>query len=164
MKKTLLISLILASAFMFSCGGQQRANAIETVNKLFVATDNANWAALEKIFTEEVDFDMTSLAGGEPAKLKATDITAAWKKGLKGLKVHHLVGNHIAQVTANKADVFCYGVATHYLKNATDKNTRTFAGSYNFKLLKIGTEWRVSGFKYNHKYLDGNAELHKFVK
>jgi hypothetical protein len=38
-------------------------------------------------------------------------------------------------------------------------NTRTFVGSYDFELLKDDGNWRISKFKFNLKYVDGNANL-----
>jgi len=34
------------------------------------------------------------------------------------------------------ATVFCYGTATQYKTSPSGKNTRTFIGSYNLKLIK----------------------------
>ena len=41
-----------------------REEIIETVNKLFVYTDNREWKKLQgEVFTNEVDFDMSSIGG-----------------------------------------------------------------------------------------------------
>ena len=50
---------------------------------------------------------------------------------------------------------------TFYL---TGQNSRMFVGSYNFHLIKAGTDWKIDIFKYNLKFIDGNLELHKYVK
>ncbi len=166
MDRSHLLALLVLSLSLGACGsqGRDRAAVTETVNRLFVATDNRDWSALHRIFADEVVFDMTSLSGGQATTLKAAQITQAWDQGLSGLVVHHLVGNHIVDVQGNEATVFCYGVATHYLKNPTGNNARTFGGSYEFGLKRAGGSWRVNRFKYNHKYLLGNPDLHKYAK
>ena len=70
---------------------------------------------------------MTSIAGDEPSTLTSQQIVDAWDQGLRGLgAIHHQVGNYEVTITGNEADAFCYGIALHYLKNPTNKNTRTF--------------------------------------
>ena len=105
------------------------------------------------------------MVGGEPSKLTPQQIADAWEKGLDGLKaIHHQAGNYDVSLKADEADVFCYGIATHYLPNATGQNSRMFVGSYNFHLIKISEAWKINHFKYNLKYIDGNVDLHKYAK
>jgi hypothetical protein len=132
----------------------------EVVNRLFISTDNRDWDAVKEVFAPEVLFDMTSMVGGKPVTMTAADIVAAWDKGLKPLKaIHHQTGNYIINVNQNTADVFCYGIASHYLPNKTNRNTRIFVGSYNFHLVNNGANWQIDQFKFNLKYIDGNPNL-----
>lgn len=133
---------------------------IGVINRLFISTDNRDWARVKECFTAEVLFDMTSLAGGEPATLTSQQIVDAWNTGLKALKVvHHQAGNYVVTINGSEAEAFCYGLASHYLPNKTNQNTRTFVGSYDFHLLKQERQWRIDKFKFNLKYVDGNANL-----
>ena len=176
MKKMIAMALLLALAVSACANGsasrrsdsemQQYRNLLakedvkEVVNRLFISTDNRDWDAVKEVFASEVLFDMTSMMGGEPVTMTAADIVAAWDKGLKPLKaIHHQTGNYIINVNQNKADVFCYGIASHYLPNKTNRNTRIFVGSYNFHLLKSGENWQIDQFKFNLKYIDGNPNL-----
>ena len=132
----------------------------EVVTRLFISTDNRDWDTVAQLFAPEVTFDMTSMVGGDPVKMTPADIVAAWDKGLKPLKaIHHQTGNYLVEVDNNKADVFCYGIASHYLPNKTNQNTRIFVGSYNFHLTKNGESWQIDKFKFNLKYIDGNPNL-----
>ncbi len=138
----------------------EQQHIIDVVNQLFIQTDNRNWEDVEKCFAENVLFDMTSLAGGEPANLTPKQISAAWDSGLKGLEaIHHQTGNYVVSIKGNGADVFCNGVASHYKQNASGINTRTFVGSYNFNLTKNNSKWKIDAFKFNLKYMDGNSDL-----
>jgi hypothetical protein len=133
---------------------------ISVVNQLFISTDNRDWAKVKACFTDEVLFDMTSMAGGVPATMTSQQIAEAWDKGLKPLKaIHHQAGNYLVTINDNEAEVFCYGIASHYLPNKTNQNTRTFVGSYNFHLVKKAGIWLIDQFKFNLKYIDGNANL-----
>lgn len=131
-----------------------------TVEKLFISTDNRDWPAVKDVFADSVLFDMTSLAGGKPTTLSSQDIVDAWDKGLKALKaIHHQTGNYRISIHDNEADVFCYGIAFHYLPNKTNRNTRTFVGSYDFHLTKTNGRWKIDQFKFNLKFIDGNLKL-----
>ena len=137
-----------------------RALIIETIDRLFIATDNRDWPAVRKCFAPRVLFDMSSLGGGEPMHLTPDEIAAAWDGGLKPLRaVHHQTGNHIVRIAGDTAEAFCYGIAIHYLPNPENKNTRTFVGSYDFSLVKAAGGWTIKAFRFNLKYIDGNVNL-----
>ena len=174
MKKILLLALatLLVSsgcAHMHDTGSDRHAAhhdllakqaAQDTVTRLFVHTDNRDWEKVSDLFAPTVLFDMTSLVGGEPAEMTPQQIVDAWDQGLKPLKaIHHQTGNYLVTLTEDGAQVFCYGIASHYLPNKTNKNTRTFVGSYDIHLVKIDDAWKIDRFKFNLKYLDGNLEL-----
>jgi len=132
----------------------------EVINRLFISTDNRDWETVSQLFAPEVMFDVTSMVGGDPVRLTPQDIVAAWDKGLKPLKaIHHQAGNYIVHTKQNEAEVFCYGIASHYLPNKTNQNTRIFVGSYDFHLTKNGGNWQIDKFKFNLKYIDGNPNL-----
>jgi 3-phenylpropionate/cinnamic acid dioxygenase small subunit len=134
-------------------------------NRLFICTDNRDWQCVRDVFAPEVLFDMTSLAGGQPVKMTPRQITDGWDQGLKALKaIHHQAGNYQVALKGDEADLFCYGVAFHYLPNPTDRNTRTFVGSYNFHLVRTEQGWKIDKFKYNLKFIDGNKDLEGSVK
>ncbi len=140
----------------------ERNDIIETVNQLFISTDDRDWDTVKSIFASEVLFDMSSLVGGEPATLTSQDIVDAWDEGLAPLEaVHHQVGNFIVDINPDQdeAEVFHYGIAIHYLPNSTGENTRTFVGSYTFHLIKTGADWQIDAFKFDAKYVDGNLDL-----
>jgi 3-phenylpropionate/cinnamic acid dioxygenase small subunit len=133
---------------------------IDTLNRLFIATDERDWAGVEACFADQVVLDMTSLVGGEPLNLTPSEITAAWNENLRPIEaIHHQVGNYRVEPLGDEADVSCYGIATHYRKTVSGNNTRTFVGTYDFHLRRDGDQWRVALFRFNLKYLDGNLKL-----
>jgi len=100
------------------------------------------------------------MVGGQLAQLSSQQIVDAWDQGLKPLQAfHHQAGNYMVTVKGLEAEAFCYGIASHYLPNPSNRNTRIFVGSYNFHLTKRGQGWLIDKFKYNLKYIDGNKDL-----
>jgi hypothetical protein len=139
-----------------------RETVIEVVNKLFLYTDNADWLRLQKdVFTENVVFDMSSLGGDPPTKKSAREICDLWASGFEGIdSIHHQTGNYsVSFPEEGQAKVFCYATATHYKKAARNGNVRTFVGSYELVLVLTDIGWKIQGFKYNVKYVDGNLRL-----
>ncbi|MFL6621976.1 MAG: nuclear transport factor 2 family protein [Sulfurifustaceae bacterium] len=136
---------------------------IDCINRLFINTDRRDWAAVRACLADSVDFDMTSLTGGTPETLPAQKIIDGWEQGLRPIQaIHHQAGNHRVNLkNAAEATVFCYAIALHYRPTRSGRNTRTFVGSYDFALMRLGEQWRITAFRFNCKFLDGNLELEK---
>ena len=96
----------------------------DAINELFVATDSKAWDRVRATFADEVHFDMTWLAGGEPTTMTPEAIAGAWSEGLGPVKaVHHQTGNYVVRVEGEGATATCYGTATHY-KPEEEKRSR----------------------------------------
>ena len=131
-----------------------RDEIIEVVNRLFVYTDQQEWDKLMKdVFTELVNFDMSSLNAVPAKQMMATEICEMWKQGFKEIDaVHHHAGNHLVTAKEETAEVFCYATATHYRK-PPDTSVKTFVGTYTLNLIRRKSGWRINGFRYNMKYM-----------
>ena len=137
-------------------------HVLDAVNRLFVSTDRRDWAAVRDCLADPVVLDMTSMVGGEPAKLTPQQVAEGWEQGLRALDaIHHQTGNCAASVEGDRAMAFCYGTATHYRKTASGRNVRTFVGSYGIELAKQHGAWKITLFRFNLKYIDGNLDLEK---
>jgi hypothetical protein len=138
----------------------EKERILDTVNDLFVGTDERDWARVASALAPRVHFDMRSMTGAAPETLEATVIIARWTEGLRPLKaVHHQTGNFRVRVAAEEADVFCYATASHYLPNRSGRNSRVFVGSYDLHLTRQAGAWRIDLFRFHLKYIDGNLDL-----
>ena len=140
---------------------EHKVELTELANKLFMYTDLKEWQKLiDEVFTEDVLFDMSSAGGGAPKSLKAQMICDTWKEGLKDLDaVHHQAGHYIIKMDGDYCDIYAYAVAYHYKKSALKGKSRSFVGSYDLRAFNATNDWRISSFKYNLKYIDGNVNL-----
>jgi hypothetical protein len=67
---------------------------VDTVNRLFIGTDNRDWAMVRDALATRLHVDMTSLTGGEPSEMAGADLAAGWEQGLRPIQaVHHHAGN-----------------------------------------------------------------------
>ena len=135
-------------------------NPSNTVTQLFVATDQGNWDEVAQCFHSNVLLDYSSMNGSPASELSPQQIVSSWKSILPGFDfTHHQIGNVLSNVEGNKANVFCYGTASHFLKYE-DGNIWTVVGSYDFELVKNNdASWKISSMKFNFKYQDGNEKL-----
>jgi hypothetical protein len=134
----------------------------DVITDLFVATDRRDWDTVLGCFAPEVLLDMSSLTGVAPSTVAARDIVSGWETGLAPLRaVHHQIGNLKIELEPGAAHATCYGTATHYLPNASGRNTRVFVGSYDLTLERDGGRWRITRFRFECKYVEGNLELEK---
>jgi hypothetical protein len=132
------------------------------IHRLFIGTDRRDWPAVRACFADSVRFDMTSLAGGEPATLTPPQITDAWEAGLRPIEhVHHQAGNLLIDVDGDAAKAFCYGIALHYRTTKSGNNVRRFVGSYEFGMRREARGWVIASFRFDVKFVDGNLDLEK---
>jgi hypothetical protein len=115
---------------------------------------------MEEVFAPDVWLDMSSAGGAEPASIKASAICGMWGKGFEELDaVHHQAGHYLVNVKDSNAGIFGYAVAIHYKKAAQNGKTRSFVGSYDLAAMRMDKGWRINQFRYNLKFIDGNAML-----
>jgi hypothetical protein len=132
----------------------------DTIVTLFVATDARDWDGVRACFAPEVLFDMTSVGGGEPRTMTPDAIAAGWEQGLRPIEaVHHQAGNFRVDVRGSEATASCYGIAYHYRRHPSGRNTRVFVGSYDFGLREDGGRWRIESFRFVARFIDGNLQL-----
>lgn len=140
----------------------EKSRIADVVNTLFVATDARDWERVRACFAAEVEFDMTSLAGGEPTRLTPDQIAGAWQTGLAPLEsVHHQTGNLTIAWREAEATASCYGIAYHHRRTLSGRNTRMFVGSYDFHLRRRDGRWLIDLFRFNLKFVEGNLELER---
>ena len=63
----------------------ERLQVEDVVVRLFVATDERDWPTVDGCFTDPLTLDMTSMAGGAPAQMKPSELSAAWAAGFEPL-------------------------------------------------------------------------------
>jgi len=133
----------------------------ELANKLFIYCDTKQWDKMRnEVFLPVIWFDGSSLDDSEPCSMEIKEVFFKWEEGLRGLDaVHHQAGHYIINIRHDKADIYGNGIASHFKKAATRGNTRTFVGIYDLKAERSAIGWRLSQFKFNLKWTEGNISL-----
>ena len=138
-----------------------REQIVEVVNKLFVYTDDQEWAKLQsEVFSGFIELNMVSMGADKPERVSSREICYRWEKAFKEVDVvHHQAGNYIVTINGEEAQVYACSVATHFKESAKKEKTREFVGSYDLHLIKEYDSWKIDKFKYNLKYSQGNMTL-----
>lgn len=157
MKKLFLGFLTLIT---LNLNAQVMDTPIDVVTQLFIATDAKDWSQIENIFSSEVTLDYSSMNGNPAIQMTPGAIIELWQGILPGFSsTHHQLGNFQTVINDNKAHIFCYGTAIHYLEDENG-SVWTVVGSYDFDLFQANdNSWKISSMTFNFKYMDGNASL-----
>jgi hypothetical protein len=147
-----------------------RSEIVDVTTRMAWLADRRDWDALPTVFADEVDLDYTSLTGGEPARLKATDIVAGWRAGLGGLDAtQHLVSNHLVDSDSDnggdsdgngdRAVVTAQFQAVHVLANPHGAPTWTLGGHYRFGVVRTEAGWRIDAVTMTTTWATGNQQI-----
>lgn len=138
-----------------------RELVIDTTTRVAWYADQRRWDDLPALFTDEVLLDYTSLTGGEPGRVSATDIAASWRANLGGLDAtQHLISNHLVEITdARHATATAQFVATHVLANPHGDPTWVLGGHYRWTLTRAGDRWRIDSMTMTATWATGNQQI-----
>lgn len=126
--------------------------------------DRKDWEKLSSLFTEEVDVDFTSLASGEPSKIKVDDFVGAWKKNLFAeKKTFHQRGNHRIKINGDKAEVFSKAYAFNLLEKGEITGLWEVWGNYTHTLTRTETGWKCSGMTLDVIHHRGDESVRTFI-
>jgi len=126
--------------------------------------DEKNWKKLRSLFTDEIDMDFTSLAGGKPAKIKADDLVGAWKTNLFAeKKTFHQRGNHRIEINGDEAEVFSKAYAFNLLEKGKVKGLWEVWGNYTHSLTRTEDGWKCSGMTLEVIHQRGDEKVRTYV-
>ena len=128
------------------------------------ACDAKNWKKCRSYFADEIEADFTSLAGGEPAKIKAEDLIKAWKTNLyEAKKSFHLRTNHRIKVTNERAEVFSKGYAFNLLEEGEAAGFWEVWANYTHVLEKTDAGWKCSAMSLVVIHQRGDENVRTYV-
>lgn len=137
---------------------------IRVVDGIDNAVDAKDWAACRAYFTDDINVDFTSLAGGKPARIKSDELVGGWRRNLYAeKKSHHMRSNHRVTITGDRAAVFSKGYAFNMLPSRTGSDLWEVWGDYRHTLERTARGWKVSGMTLSVTHSRGNERARDFV-
>jgi hypothetical protein len=135
------------------------------VDEIDNACDAKDWEKCRAFFADEVEVDFTSLAGGEPSRVKAEDLIGAWKTNLFAeKKTFHMRSNHRIEIQENRAEVYSKGYAFNLLESGEVTGLWEVWGEYFHALERTENEWKVSGMTLKVTHKRGDDRVREFQK
>ena len=143
---------------------QDEAAIRRVVDEIDNACDLKDWSRCRSYFTDEIEVDFTSLAGGEPAKIPADNLIEGWKTNLfEDKKTCHLRSNHSIKIDGERAEVFSKAYAFNLLESGEVTGLWEVWGNYFHKLVKTETGWKCSAMKLEVIHQRGDEKVRNFV-
>lgn len=123
------------------------------------AVDGKDWAALETVFTADMEADFRAFAGRETVKGR-DDWIAAIRLTIAGLDTtQHLLGNHHITLDGDRATMNAYVQAVHRLKTDRGDGEYTIGGHYDVELRREADGWRIAFYRLNVLWDRGNRDI-----
>jgi hypothetical protein len=132
------------------------AAIINAVNGIAIFADLRDWSRCRQSFTDEVEFDYTSLMGGTPTTISADKQMQQWSDFFKSTfkSTQHIVGSHV--VTINRNTATCVSIfQAHHTYLDPKKGVWILSGVYNHDLVRVGDGWKVNKMKMTWTWENG---------
>jgi|SRR5882757_3970903 len=121
------------------------------------AVDAKDWRLARSYFTEEIDVDFTSLAGGQPGRMPADQLIDAWRSNLFTAKrTFHLRGNHQITVTGDSGVVYSKAYAFNRVDRAHGDPLWEVWGSYVHHVERGPDGWLCTSMSFTVSHARGN--------
>jgi hypothetical protein len=123
--------------------------------------DLKDWDGLQACLTATLFTDYSALRGTAPETIRSNEYVNSRRDSLEALKIHHLSGNcEIAYVDLVNAT--CRVSMVIWRKS--DDGELTTHCMYEFKVVKVKSDWKISGITQKILWNEGNASIHSGVK
>jgi len=95
-------------------------------------------------FTDEIEFDFSSMGMGEPKKIRADEwVDQAFMIVSSYQSTQHIITNHVITIEGDEATCVCYLQARHF----NPDNMFTVGGYYTNRLVRTPDGWKISKLK-----------------
>ena len=136
----------------------------ELINSFGMSIDLRDWESFRHLFTEQVEFDYSSI-GEITGNLRADDIVQTASKDLEGFQAtQHLISNHLIAIENDTAACKAHVRAMHLLPDQGKESLLEMGGYYTAKLIRINANWKITGWKFTVLWSCGDLELFELAR
>jgi len=123
--------------------------------------DLRDWDGLEACLADPLVTDYSDLRGTAPETVRSSEYVSSRRDSLGALRTHHLGGNYeIEFVDALSAT--CR--ASMVIWRISDEQDFTTHCVYKFKVVKVKSDWKISGITQKVLWNEGTASIHGGAK
>ena len=124
-----------------------RCEIVEATTRFGWLIDRGRWAELERVFSAQVEFDYTSLHGGEPfwgpARSRIDELRGHWERADA---MQHLIAGQLVTVTSAESAFCTANYLTTVASTGPDGAPELWSvgGVYRFELVRDTGSWLIS--------------------
>jgi 3-phenylpropionate/cinnamic acid dioxygenase small subunit len=133
----------------------------QVIARFATSFDVKDWDGLQACFTESIYTDYSDLRGTPPQTVSAVEYVKSRRESLDHLKLHHLVSNYEIDLP-NSDSATCRASMVVWRKSETEEFITHCV--YNFQLVKLNDNWKISGITQKVLWNDGKATIHSGAK
>ena len=140
---------------------EDRLKIQELIARFANSFDVKDWRALETCFTESLFTDYSDLRGTPPQHVSAGEYASSRRDSLDSLKLHHLVSNYEIDFADSNTAV-CRASMIVWRKSEEEEFTSHCY--YIFQLMKLDSDWKISGITQKVLWNEGSSSIHRGAK
>jgi len=139
---------------------EDRLAILELVGRLALSLDGKEWGALERLFTDPVHVDRTSLWGGDPETYSPAELAGGFRQTMGNLDaIHHLITGHVISLNGDDATCAANMQGVHVFANASGGPMWTVGGRHDYRLKRTADGWRIAGWTFTIQWATGNMNI-----
>ena len=139
---------------------QDRLAILELIGRLALSLDGKDWGGLERLFTDPVHVDRTSLWGGEPETYSPAELAGGFAQTMGNLDaVHHLITGHVISLDGDEATCAANMQGVHVFHNPSGDDMWTVGGRHDYELKRTADGWRIAGWTFSIQWATGNMNI-----
>ncbi|MCU1394466.1 MAG: hypothetical protein JWM34_2894 [Ilumatobacteraceae bacterium] len=133
----------------------------ECLYRYAAGVDTRDWPLYRSAFADEVEFDFSGYDAGRPAVTMAAD---DWVAGVRPLfdglaATQHMMSNPLVELDGDSAGIMMYVRAHHVRDPADPESSYTIGGHYRNRLVRAGSEWRLTRVSLHVTWTLGHPEI-----
>jgi hypothetical protein len=133
-----------------------RQAIVDVCTSYALALDTRDWARLRGCFTPDA-----IASYGDPVALEGYEaIEVTCRRALEPLTAsQHLLGNHVVEVTGDRAASVCYFQAQHIMDGLAAGTAYIVAGRYDDDFVRTPAGWRIARRTLTVMWVSGNPAV-----
>jgi hypothetical protein len=132
----------------------------DVMHRYALAIDTKTWSLLETVFADRLTADFRSFGSKQVFEGPAAEWVEILRSTLEGMDAtQHLMGNHLYDITGDRARGTTYIQARHVCQNDWGGNTYTVGGHYTVEMLRRSEGWRIETYTLNVTWHDGDRHV-----
>src|SRR5579859_4077328 len=125
---------------------QDELDIRSVVDSIDAARDGKDWKRCRDCFTDHIEADFTSLAGGQRGRLAADDLVSAWASVLyAGKRSHHIRTHHQIEIAGDVAIVRSKAYIINAMNRDLGSGLWEIWANFTHSLIREPQSWRCDG-------------------